>query len=193
MPNPVSISRFRIVALALSMGSLAPVQAHDLYRGESKIVIRGREVRDTLTLSLLDFPGVDLNGDKIVSPQELGQSLERIYEILQQHYFLRSNGPPLRATRQRYEVFQDHVLSLELLYVFPQDVIALEVHSTLNQLLGPTYVHLVTVILNGKVQEGFSMRRIPMHFSLPRKHRAFRRPSASFGWASSTSHSVTIT
>jgi HupE / UreJ protein len=154
MPNPVSISLFRIVALALCVGFLAPVQAHDLYRGESRIVIRGREVRDTLTLNLLDFPGVDRNGDKVVSQEEFDQSFERVYEVLQQHYFLRSNGPPLRVTRQRHEVFQDHVLSLELLYVFPQDVIALEVHSTLNQLLGPTYVHLVTVILNGKVQEG---------------------------------------
>jgi hypothetical protein len=149
-----SLSPFRIVALALCLGLPAPVQAHDLYRGESRIVIRGREVRDTLTLNLLDFPGVDLNGDRIVSQQEFDQSFERIYEILQQHYFLRSNGPSLRVTRQRSEVFQDHVLRLELLYVFPQDVIALEVHSTLNQLLGPTYVHLVTVILNGKVQEG---------------------------------------
>ena len=145
----------RIIAkLAICLCFLAPVQAHDLYRGESRIVIRGREVRDTLTLNLLDFPGVDRNGDKVVSKEEFDQSFERVYETIQQHYFLRSNGPPVRITRQRYEVFQDHVLSLELLYVFPQDVIALEVHSTLNQLLGPTYVHLVTVVLNGKTQEG---------------------------------------
>ena len=117
------------------------------------MVIRGREVHDILTLNLLDFPGVDRDGDKVVSKDEFDQSFERVYEILQQHYFLRSNGPPSRMTRQQYEVTQDHVLTLELLYVFPQDVIALEVHSTLNQVLGPTYVHLVTVVLNGKVQE----------------------------------------
>lgn len=140
--------------LAIAAAFSAPALAHDLYRGESRIVIQGREVRDTLTLNLLDFPGVDQNGDKVVTKEEFDQSFDRIYEIFQQHYFLRSNGPPLRVTREHYEVFQDHVLSLELLYVFPQQVIALEVHSTLNQLLGPTYVHLVTVVLNGKVQEG---------------------------------------
>ncbi len=142
-----------VAALTICAGFSAPMTAHDLYRGESKIVILGREVHDTLTLNLLDFPGVDQNGDKVVSQEEFDQSFGRVYEILQQHYFLRSNGPPLRVMREHYEVFQDHVLSLELLYVFSQQVIALEVHSTLNQVLGPTYVHLVTVILNGKTQE----------------------------------------
>ncbi len=53
--------------LAIAAAFSAPVQAHDLYRGESRIVIQGREVRDTLTLNLLDFPGVDQNGDKVVT------------------------------------------------------------------------------------------------------------------------------
>lgn len=140
--------------LAICLGLLAPLQAHDLYRGESRIVIRGREVRETLTLNLLDFPDVDQNSDKVVSPEELDRSIERIYSILQQHYSLASNGPPFRTERQHYEVLEKHVLKLELLRVFQQDVIALQVHSSLNQVMGRTYVHLVTVVLNGKPQEG---------------------------------------
>jgi hypothetical protein len=153
LSKPPISSRRVITITAICAAFLAPAIAHDLYRGESRIFIHGREVHDTLTLNLLDFPGIDQNGDKVVSKEEFEQSFDRVYGILQQHYFLRSNGPPLRVTRQHYEIFQDHVLSLELLYVFPQDVIALEVHSTLNHVLGPTYVHLVTVVLNGKVQE----------------------------------------
>jgi hypothetical protein len=150
--TPISWRR-TITTLAICAAFLAPITAHDLYRGESRIFIHGREVHDTLTLNLLDFPGVDQNGDKVISKDEFDRSFDRIFETLQQYYVLRSNGPPLRVVRQRYEISQEHVLTLELLYVFPQDVIALEVHSSLNQILGPTYVHLVTVVLNGRVQE----------------------------------------
>ena len=51
----------------LASAALAPVEAHDLYRSESRLVVRGREVSAQLTFNLLDFPGVDQNGDKVVS------------------------------------------------------------------------------------------------------------------------------
>src|SRR5579871_5886575 len=138
----------------LTLALLTSLHAHDLYRGESRLVIHGRQVQATLTLNLLDFPGVHRNAANAVSQEEFAQSIEGVYQTIQQHYSLSSNGPPSRILRQRASLVQDHVLQLELLYVFPQDVIALQVRSTLNQIFGPTYVHLVTVILNGKVQEG---------------------------------------
>src|SRR5208337_950830 len=92
--SKIPISSHRVItALAIFAAIPAPAIAHDLYRGESRIFIHGREVHDTLTLNLLDFPGVDQNGDKVISKEEFDQSFERVYEILQQHYFLRSNGP----------------------------------------------------------------------------------------------------
>jgi hydrogenase/urease accessory protein HupE len=106
-----------------------------------------------MTFNLLDFPGVDQNGDRVVSQQEFDQAFDRVYDAILQHYSLVSFGPPTRMTRQKYDLFAEHVLDLQLLYVFPQQVLALEVDSSLPDVLGPGHIHLATVVLNGKVQE----------------------------------------
>ena len=141
------------LALALSGWFLAPLSAHDLYRSESRLEVRGREIKNTLTFNLLDFPGVDQNGDKVVSQQEFDQAFDRVYAAILEHYAVLSSGPPARMTREKYALFAEHVLDLQLLYIFPQQVLALQVNSSLPEVLGPTHIHLTTVVLNGKVQE----------------------------------------
>jgi hypothetical protein len=42
-----------VFALALLVCFLAPLKAHDLYRSESKLEVRGREVKVTMTFNLL--------------------------------------------------------------------------------------------------------------------------------------------
>lgn len=137
----------------LASAALAPVEAHDLYRSESRLVVRGREVSAQLTFNLLDFPGVDQNGDKVVSPEEFAKSYERVYATILQHFALSSSGPPVRFTRDKYELFDEHVLLLNLTYVFPQQVLALQMTSTLPDALGPGHVHLASVSLGGRLQE----------------------------------------
>ena len=127
--------------------------AHDLYRSESKLTIQGRIVKDTLTFNLLDFPGVDQNGDKIISQQEFDQSFERVYALVLSHYELRSSDPPVRMTREKYQLADDHVLLLDLEYTFPQQVLAVEMTSALPDVLGAGHVHLATVVLGGRLQE----------------------------------------
>src|ERR1700687_1744157 len=139
--------------LALFIAALAPAAAHDLSRSESRLVVQGREVSAQLTFNLLDFPGVDQNGDKVVTPEEFAPAFERVYATILQHYTLSSSGPPVRITRDKYELFDEHVLLLDLTYVFPQQVLALQMTSTLPDVLGPTHVHLATFILNGRLQE----------------------------------------
>ena len=138
--------------LLLSM-ALAPLAAHDLYRSESKLVVTGREVKATLTFNLLDFPGVDQNGDKQISPQEFAAAFDRVYAAIMQHYTLSSSGPPVRVTRENYEVVDDHVLLLHLTYLFPQQVLAVQMTSNLPDILGPAHVHLASVSLSGRLQE----------------------------------------
>ncbi|MDP8989750.1 MAG: hypothetical protein M3N41_06685, partial [Acidobacteriota bacterium] len=95
--------------MSLATASLTPLAAHDLYRSESRLVVRGREVSAQLTFNLLDFPGVDRNRDKVVSQEEFAQAFDRVYASILQHFTLSSSGPPLRVTRDKYELFDEHV------------------------------------------------------------------------------------
>jgi hydrogenase/urease accessory protein HupE len=142
----------RPLCLLLVMFGLS-VCAHDLYRSESKLVIQGRVVKDTLTFNLLDFPGVDRNADKSISQDEFAESFDRVYAQIMAHYALSSSGPPVRMTREKYQLFDDHVLLLDLEYTFPQQVLALELTSTLPDVLGPGHLHLASVALSGRLQE----------------------------------------
>ncbi len=141
------------LALTLASFALTPAAAHDLYRSESRLVVSGRDVSAQLTLNLLDFPGVDQNGDKIVTQEEFARVFDRVYAAILQHYTLSSSGPPVRLTRDKYELFDDHVLLLDLTYVFPQQVLALAMTSTLPDVLGAGHIHLATVRMNGRLQE----------------------------------------
>ena len=141
------------LGLAVWCALAAPAGAHDLYRSESKLVVNGREVKATLTFNLLDFPGVDQNGDKLISPEEFAAAFDRVYATIVQHYTLNSSGPPVRVTRDNYELIDDHVLLLHLTYVFPQQVLAVQMTSNLPDVLGPGHVHLVSVSLSGRLQE----------------------------------------
>ena len=114
--------------LALLIAALEPAAAHDLFRSESRLVVQGREVSAQLTFNLLDFPGVDQNGDKVVTQEEFAPVFERVYATILQHFTLNSSGPPVRITRDKYELFDQHVLLLDLTYVFPQQVLALLTH-----------------------------------------------------------------
>ncbi len=157
MCDHVQIMSARRLGLLFAVLSLKVVSlnlfAHDLYRSESKLVIQGRVVKDTLTFNLLDFPGVDQNADKSISQKEFEQAFDRVYAQIMAHYALSSNGPPVRMTREKYKLFDDHVLLLDLEFTFPQQVLALELTSTLPDLLGAGHVHLVSVALGGRLQQ----------------------------------------
>ena len=85
--------------LALLLAAVAPVTGHDLFRSESRLVVQGREVSAQLTFNLLDFPGVDQNGDKVVTQEEFTPVFDRVYATILNHYTLNSSGPPVRERR----------------------------------------------------------------------------------------------
>jgi len=143
------------IAIAIALLSLlcGTAQGHDLYRSESKLEIHGRQITATFTLNLLDFPGVDRDGDKRVTRAEFDPEAEPIYKALDEHYSLDSSGPPVRRTREKSELFDEHVLTVVEQFTFPQDVLAVRVTSTLPDVLGSTHIHLVSVYLGGRLQE----------------------------------------
>lgn len=139
---------------ALLVAACLPAAAHDLYRSESRIEVQGRQVKTVLTFNLLDFPGVDQDGDKRVTQPEFDAALDRVYGAIVQHWSLDSNGAPVRVTREKAGVFDEHVLTLTLQYVFPQDVLAIRVNSSLPEVLGSGHIHFTTAAMNGRLQDG---------------------------------------
>ena len=150
--RPTQTSRALLAGLLIAVCA-APLAAHDLYRSESRLEVRRREVHAQFTFNLLDFPAVDQDRDKRVSQQEFDAAFDRVYKAILAHYSLDSSGPPSRLTRNHYRLFDEHVLDLDMTYTFPQDVLGLTVHSSLPDVLGKGHIHLVTFILNGRVQE----------------------------------------
>src|ERR1700676_2190408 len=86
------------VGLVLASMALVPVEAHVLARSESRLVVHGREISAHLTFNLLDFQGVDRNGDQVVTPEEFAPAFERVYAAIPPNIPLRIAGPPCGFT-----------------------------------------------------------------------------------------------
>ena len=114
--------------------------------------MRAVKVYAHLTFNLLDFQGVDRNGDQVVTPEEFAPAFDRVYAAILAHYSLSSSGPPVRMTRDKYGVVEACADARPYLCI-SQQVLALEMTSTLPDVLGPGHVHLATFILNGRLQE----------------------------------------
>jgi hypothetical protein len=142
------------VAFVLSSDFAGTGLAHDMARSESRVEVDGREVRVALRLNLLELGKIDTNGDGVVSYDELDAAIDRVYTQIKQHYIVADPGPPAQVTLKRYGVVDGHVLNLELPYVFHQEINQLQVSSTLHQIAQPGHQHLISVRLDGELQEG---------------------------------------
>src|SRR5690348_14830970 len=116
------ISLLFIIAVFLCLHFSGVAGAHDISRSESKIEVQGRSVRVDLRINLLELRYVDVNGDSLISYNELDGVIDRVYGDIRRNYTLRSPDLPVQVTLQQYSVVEDHVLDAVLLYVFPQDV-----------------------------------------------------------------------
>jgi HupE/UreJ protein len=154
-PGPArgGLVRSFVMTLALCLSLAGIGVAHDMSRSESRVEVHGREVRVTLRLNLLELRNVDTNGDGVISYDELDSAIERIYAQIKQHYVIGDPGPPSQVTLKRYGVSDGHVLDLELIYVFPQEVTQLRISSTLHQIAQPGHQHLISVRFDGEPQE----------------------------------------
>src|SRR5262245_2334401 len=119
----------RVLLACVAAAVPALVSAHDFSQSESAIEIDGATVRVRLGVNLLELPGVDANGDQRVSYEELDRSIERVFAAIREHFTLRAPAPPVRVTAARYEIVDDHVLSIDLVHTFTERVGRLEIVS----------------------------------------------------------------
>ena len=136
--------------LLLVVGCSAILAAHDFSQSESTLALDGASVNVRLRLNLLEFPGVDRNGNGAVSYEELDAAIERVVAAVKEHYVLGAPDAPLRVLVERHEIVDDHVLQMSVRYDFARDVRQLDVTSTLDVLFGPMHQHIVTTRLHGE-------------------------------------------
>ena len=144
--------RLRSSALAVIL-AVVPLGAHDIWRSESRLTANGREIDAVLTVNLLELRGFDLPRTGQVSYSQLSGKIDDLFSTVKNHYRLRSDGDAESVTLTRYLIIDDHLLNLDIRYKFPGEVNRVDVHSTLHQIMEPGHQHLISVRLNGRVQE----------------------------------------
>jgi hypothetical protein len=138
-------------ALLLLLSILAtPLVAHDLARSESRCTIQGSDARCELVVDLLEFPGVDQDGNGTISYAELDRAIADVFADVKAHFVLRSPAEPSTIVMTRHELIDEHTARLTLVYTFPSDVSRLDMTSTIDQLAKRAdHEHYATTILAG--------------------------------------------
>jgi HupE/UreJ protein len=149
----MTVRRAVLLLAVLVIAAPARVHGHDVSRSESRLEVHGTEVAGTLTLDLVEFPGVDVNGDGFVSYEELDRAIDRVYAALKGHFVVGDPGPPVRTRVERYEIVENHLLRLDVRYAFERPLSAITVESTLHQITRPDHRHLISVRFGDDVQE----------------------------------------
>ncbi len=136
--------------------AVSPALAHDMARSESRIEVRGREVKVALTLNLSELrdPALHFDSTGRISVADLDRDITPIYTSITRHYTVRDPEMPVQTTLGQYVLIDGHVVRLEIICLFAQDPHSLEVTSTLYEVMGAGHQHLLTVRLNGELHEG---------------------------------------
>lgn len=134
--------RIAAMLVASALAVAAPACAHDPSRSDSKVEIEGREVHVTLTLNIKELQ----------NPAD-AQDIEHIFAAVQRHFFVTTPADPVRTTLEKYSMLAGSLLQMRILYVFEQPVTALDVKSTLHEIMPPGHQHLMNVRLNGTLHE----------------------------------------
>ena len=106
-----------------------------------------------LKLNLLELGYVDADGNGFISYDELNDSIRRIYEDVNRHYVLSATAQPIKITLESYDVIENHIAVLGLIYQFPNPISQLTVTSTLFQITQPSHQHLISANIEGSVHE----------------------------------------
>jgi hydrogenase/urease accessory protein HupE len=139
----------RGLILLLTAGCLRhTVHAHPFSQSGSRLAVSGRDIRATVTINLLDFhsmPDIDENRDNRISYPELDEAIEGIVAAVRQHFVVHSSGAPIQTTVERYQLADETMVRLDLLYRFAGDVTTIDVTSTLATVTQPNHRHLMSV------------------------------------------------
>lgn len=128
-----------------------PIWAHDLARSESRLEVHGATVQCQLIVDLLEFPGVDQDGNGAISYAELDRSIADIFASVKANLVLRTPDEPSRIVLVRHVLVDEHTARLDLVYTFPSNISRLDVTSTFDQLARrPDHQHYVTIEIGGR-------------------------------------------
>ncbi len=147
---PAPLKKCWLLLLIVLVLGVSYVSAHELSRSESKLSITGATVHVQFAINLLEFRGVDANGDDRVSYDELDARIEDVFGAIKQHYVLATPAPPARVVMQRQQIVEEHVLQADLVYTFDRPVRELRVESTLEAVTTPGHVHHVRTDISGE-------------------------------------------
>ncbi len=139
--------------LGLGVLPASILRAHDFPRSESTVTVQGATARVRLALDLLELGGVDSSGDGVVSYTELDEHMVRVYEIVKQHFVVTANVPLTRMSAEHAVVVNDHVLQMDLVFIFPSDVTNVTNRSTFQAVMRPDHQHVTRVTIAGATGE----------------------------------------
>jgi len=140
-----------VMCFALLLPSSA--KAHDLARSESRCTIQGASVECELIVDLLEFSGVDTDGNGTISYAELDQSIAGVFARIKDHFQLRNPAEPSTVVMTRHELVDEHTARLALTYTFLDDISRLDVTSTFDELSRrPDHQHYVMTTRAGVEQ-----------------------------------------
>jgi hypothetical protein len=146
-----AISAANVLFFVLLLAS--PATAHDLARSESRCTIQGASTECELIVDLLQFPGVDADGNGTISYAELDRSIADVFARIKEHFLLRSPAEPSTVVMTRQELLDEHTAKLAVAYTFPENLSRLDVTSTFDQLSRrPDHQHYVVTAMGGVEQ-----------------------------------------
>jgi HupE / UreJ protein len=129
------------------------VSAHDILRSESNLQVEGRAVRATFILNLFELRQPVVPGSPRATVAQLDQSIGKIFDSVQRHYSLRTPAAPIETRLGQYTLVDGNVVHMQVLYLFERDITALEVTSTLYEVMPSGHRLLIAATWNGTVQE----------------------------------------
>ncbi|MEZ5288177.1 MAG: HupE/UreJ family protein [Vicinamibacterales bacterium] len=135
----------------------AGVEAHDLSRSTSRLVVDGRRVDVTFTIGARDFhsgPVVDADGDERVSIDEVDAAIPGVFAALKQHLAITADGaPPVSVLLDRYALSDGPTIRMDLTYEFAATVGTLALGTTLPEVTQSDHRHLASVVRGGASAE----------------------------------------
>jgi hypothetical protein len=147
----LACSAANVVVFVLLFASVTT--AHDLARSESRCTVQGASIECELIVDLLEFSGVDTDGNGAINYAELDQSIAGVFTRIKEHFRLRSPAEPSTVVLTRHELVDEHTARLDLVYTFPDDISRLDVTSTFDQLSRrPDHQHYVMTTRAGVEQ-----------------------------------------
>ena len=148
--------------LLLSLLRTSPASAHGLNASYTTITVGPQRVQAIFAFNLADMNAhfhIDTNGDAVISPDELHAALPTLYDYVEAHMTLATDGSRVRLTREQATLSRDisHQELINFAFSKPISAQPSEVSIALDlspfDTFGQTYTNLVKVVAGDRIQQ----------------------------------------